>query len=689
MTRWRAYFGWEFPGAAGEAKVVNDPQRGPCLRGSFKFTAESRYAGIQWQGELPQASAIGFWVKLARRDRGLVRVRDATGQEHLGGFRAVPGRWTHVQVKLVPDSFGAHWGGANDGRLHFPLQAVLIGVNRGPDEAEMYLSTLYAVVPAVQPSQRWGISVTTEPAMGVAFRGERARWTARVVNRVPEPGRCRLQVQAQAMGRKPRILTDQLVKFSQPSDWSRRAPATIQVSGSLPTDRLQYACLRARVLDDRGEVLASAIGALAVVPRPRHYGRPDPQCYFGLQMGVDFAVAERLGAKAIRSAPGWRWAEPRPGFMRWQDYLDKAVLPALERHMEVLLTLQAIAPGWAAWQVEGKPKLRNLPDPNRLEAYERFVKAVAQRYRGRLAAIEIQNEPDLTCLSHPGLSFEEGVDYYVRLLEAGRRGAKAGDPELPVAGLDVSGGDFDRDLRFTAAVLERAADQLDLFTGHPYASPRYFGPDARALWPIANRMAEKCAAALDLLVKHGRPRRMWIGELGWGLDTSVDPLSRYSLDFAACIARALIVGRSVPGVEKFLYFTMLGCNEQGHEYGLFRGRPPYPLPAAAAYATCAYLLHHARPIELVEAGEGMWRASFHAPERKELVVAWWNAGSSCTLSLPAQAPAGQWLDAFGRRLRPAGGKVQVGRLPVYWALPAARVGLRPRFLANMKAEPDE
>ena len=71
------------------------------------------------------------------------------------------------------------------------------------------------------------------------------------------------------------------------------------------------------------------------------------------------------------------------------------------------------------------------------------------------------------------------------------------------------GGDFETGLRYTGAVLDKAADLLDLYTGHPYASPRYFGPGNNLKWPIQNRMAEKCVEALELFESHGRPRRMW------------------------------------------------------------------------------------------------------------------------------------------------------------------------------------
>ena len=63
------------------------------------------------------------------------------------------------------------------------------------------------------------------------------------------------------------------------------------------------------------------------------------------------------------------------------------------------------------------------------------MQAVATRYKGQLGAIEIQNEPDLTCSWQPGLPFEEGVETYVRMLKAGWEGAKAGDLNVKVAGI--------------------------------------------------------------------------------------------------------------------------------------------------------------------------------------------------------------------------------------------------------------
>ncbi len=681
LSSWRTNVGGEFPGARGSLEPATDAQRGPCLRGTFEFTGDSRYAGMEWSGEIPRGHKIGFWVKLTDRDSGMLRIRDATDQEHAGGYTATRGEWTQVEVELLPESFPGHWHGADDGKFYYPLRGVLIAVGRGPDRAEMLVSQPYVVTDEVEPADRWRLSIEPRPRSGVALRGGAVEYTVHVLNRLREPADATVGVETQTV-------TDAL---GAPGPAIAQPPQRLTVGGwsevlvpyRLPGDKLGYWCVRA-TLTGAGATIGPVVSGLVVVPRPLHYGKPAPDCYFGLQSVPDMEAAERLGCKAVRLAPGWRWAERAPGLIMFEEYLDPQVLGALDHHMQVLLTLQAFAPGWAAWRVEGKPKLADLPAPDKLHGFQQFTRLVAERYRGRLAAAEIQNEPDLTCWVHPGLSFDEGVDYYVRLLRAGHSGVKTGDPGLAVAGIDVSGGDFDADLRFTRAVLDRAANLLDVYTGHPYASPRYFGPGLKPVWPIANRMAEKCVSALDLLAQYGRPRRMWIGELGWGLDNTADPLSPSSLDFAACIARALIVGKTVPGVEKMLYFTLQGCNEGGSEYGLLRGSPSYPLPAALAYATCAYVLHPSDPGELASVAGDLWRASFASPQRDQLIVAWWSQGDGVTITLPTGAPEGRWLDSFCQVLRPTGGQVKVGRLPVYWILPLAQVGPRPAFLARAR-----
>jgi hypothetical protein len=331
--------------------------------------------------------------------------------------------------------------------------------------------------------------------------------------------------------------------------------------------------------------------------------------------------------------------------------------------------LQPRPPEWAAWQVAQRPVLAGYPAPEHTAAWQRFVHAVADRYRGKLAGIEIENEPDLSEWLQPKLPLEEAVAIYARLLTAGWKGVKEADPNCPVAGLGVSEADFFGGLKFCRAVLKKSEKRPDLFTGHPYASPRYFGPGQKPVLPEQNRLPNLCRSALDMLGEAGLPRRMWIGELGWALHTSCPVLSKESTQFAGCVAQALILGRTVPGVAKFLYFTQFGMNEGGYESGVLRGNPRYPLPAACAYATCARMLAHARPVGPLALGPRVagWRFEAEQPDRA-LVVIWCRDGM-----LPFHGklpPGGEAWTSFGRTIEhDRAVQAELGPLPVYFTAP--------------------
>jgi hypothetical protein len=453
-TGWATDNGGEFPGARATMRVAQDDERGPCLEGHFEFGGDSRYSGLRWHGEVPRAKAVGFWVKLMDRAGGSLRIRDATDQELLGGFSAEQGKWVNVEVPLEPGGFPNHWSGVNDGQFHFPLQRVLIAVSRGPDQGTIRISNLYVVMDESKPEERWQLTIQPGVPTGVAFRGEKAEYTAHVLNRCEHAAKCQVFVESQALTGEPRQVGSWPLLFN---GWQQQ-----DITFSLPTKDLGYWKLTGRLTDAEAGELPPSLSGLVVVPQARHYGEWAHECYFGMQSIPDMEAAERLGCKAMRTAPGWRWGEARPGDSYLREYLDGAVAGAYEHHMDILATLQFFAPGWVAWQVEGRPKLADLPDPSRFDEVTRFARVATEVFAGRATAIEIQNEPDLTCWMHPEMSFEEGVDYYVKLLRASREGIRAVDPSIPVAGLDVSGGDFDTGLRYTRAVLEKGAAYLDL-----------------------------------------------------------------------------------------------------------------------------------------------------------------------------------------------------------------------------------
>ena len=149
--------------------------------------------------------------------------------------------------------------------------------------------------------------------------------------------------------------------------------------------------------------------------------------------------------------------------------------------------------------------------------------------------------------------------------------------------------------------------------------------------------------------------------------------------------QSMICAKSVPGVEKYLHFTQHGCNERGYVYGLARGDPGYPLPAAVAYAAAAHTLNATEPLTLARVDGGVWRAAFACRSRCELVVAWWADTKGQAVELPPTAPLGKWRDSLFQTLEPVDRRVPVGRLPIYCAWPLPKDAGEPEFLAQVRA----
>jgi len=674
---WSPVTGGEFPGASSELSLHQDPEAGASVQADVTFTADSRYAGAQWRGSVPEGSVIGFRAWTSHAGHLDVRLLDATGQWFMQGQGGKGGQWNDVRITLA-GPFSNHWGGTNDGVLHFPIRQVLIAVPRRPDQQSLRIQKLHVVVDGIPAEDRWAFLWTPGGASGVAFVDEPVAYGLRLVNRTGAEQTAKLTIATETVdGERIEKLTE-----------TRTVPGFGDTTWDLPlaTDQLGYRVIRA-TLDGSP---AAGVTGLAVVPQPRHYGQWAPEAYFGMQHIGDMECTERLGAKAVRQFLFWRYSEGTQGTIRFETpFMDGMVDSCSAHKMQLLLTVCLTSPSWNRWERADKPKAVALPDPARADEYAGFVQAIAGRYADRdyLTAIEVENEPDLTCVRNPELTLDEGTDYYVTMLRAGAAGAKAGKPNVMVAGSGVSGGDMDRPLPFTTMVYDKAGEIIDLLAAHPYASPRNFGPGQHPKWPKANREAEKCEEALAMLEAHGKPRRMWIGELGWALKAEADPLSRYSLDYSACVAQSMVTAKSVPGVERYLHFTQRGANESGYEYGLLRGDPSWPLPAAVMYSAAAWFLEDTRPVERREIGDKLRVATFAHAGRNELIAVFMADDEAQAVQLPPGAPAGRWVDSLFRELRPDNGKVPVGTMPVYWTTPLNAEAPQPDFWSRVQQVP--
>lgn len=91
----------------------------------------------------------------------------------------------------------------------------------------------------------------------------------------------------------------------------------------------------------------------------------------------------------------WPNLEPVKG--QWHfETLDKYVALAAEHHVGLLLPL-GLSPGWASARPLEKSTYRpgNAAEPRNMEDWRTYVSTVVRRYKGRIEAYEIWNEPNL------------------------------------------------------------------------------------------------------------------------------------------------------------------------------------------------------------------------------------------------------------------------------------------------------
>ena len=110
------WHGAEFPGATGRLEVAAHE-----LRLHYDFTKGGHYVAANFPTpERPVAKKIAFEADVPESTEVTVRVTDATGQTFQKRFSGdTDGEWDGFA--FYPESLGAHWGGANDGKFHQPL----------------------------------------------------------------------------------------------------------------------------------------------------------------------------------------------------------------------------------------------------------------------------------------------------------------------------------------------------------------------------------------------------------------------------------------------------------------------------------------------------------------------------------------------------------------------------------------
>ncbi|MBA3303983.1 MAG: cellulase family glycosylhydrolase [Acidimicrobiia bacterium] len=288
-------------------------------------------------------------------------------------------------------------------------------------------------------------------------------------------------------------------------------------------------------------------------------------------------VLDRMGAAGVgwlRIDVGWEALEERgPGQpSEWYlSRLDETLEAARTRRMQVLVTLWATP----AWANGGQSRAVPPSDPNQ---YARVAGWLASRYRDRVSAWEIWNEPNSSDF------FAGDAATYVRLLRPAHAAIDAADPDTKV----VLGGPSYNDTEWLEQVYRAGArESFDVMATHPYLGPSDMPPetpDDGSPWTLLH-----VARVQALMAAHGDGSKpIWFTEFGWsthanGSDTKPWQRGVSPTVQADYLVRTLeLLRRQLPQVSHVFWYTARDRDDSDvhtNGYGLLtvdlRAKPAY------------------------------------------------------------------------------------------------------------------
>ena len=464
-----------------------------------------------------------------------IRVTDATGQTFQEDVPAAYDTWVRHE-KTMSARWTLHFGGAKDGVMHHPIRdfrVLVLGKGKGEVAIRDVVFRERPSGPVPVVALRADISGAEPPtALDVEVKAAEGAF---------DGGRLAIAWEDWDGGR---IADADLVAPALASGQTWRASVPY---AKRPAGRNVILCCAKLV---SGEVEREVEGPAWVAPLPKRPAdvRPSPELPWGTGIYLQrwggsakaFEQMERLAAAAADAGIAWLreqivWCQiERPDGLDFSKY-DR-IMDIVGRHGFHLCML---------FGALGREHANT--DPDFPELYCKALRQAVRRYRGRIEAWEICNEPNLPWPMDP-----RWVENYRRLLSMATKVVHEEDPSARTVGCSASG----LGIGFIKSCAGETFDDVSL---HPY---RRFVDDRLFLHDLANVYAA------------GNGRQMWLTEIGWhtsapgffGMKDKERPVSQQ--DFAARMARAHMVAAAAPGVKAVFGYDFVddGVLAAGYEY---------------------------------------------------------------------------------------------------------------------------
>lgn len=372
--------------------------------------------------------------------------------------------------------------------------------------------------------------------------------------------------------------------------------------------------------------------------------KPIPDTYFGLNVnhmhdGPGFLwPALQFGAyRTWDSGVIWPQINPQKGVYNW-SWIDRDVEQAQLHHAKFLFTLGQ-TPTWASSDPTSHGVYGggfNMP-PSKISFWDDFIRAVVTRFKGRIEAYEIWNEPDIPDF------YDDTPASLAKLEQAAAPLIHSIDPKALVAIPPMSGGNSLSALGWLDAYLAAGGGKgCDVMAYHFYNYP-------------AEQDIPAMSAFKVILKKYGLERKpIWITENGGNFKgddiKAVELLSReYLLDWALGAQRLYLYA-----YDNDTYIGMDHYGQPGGAAELDR--------SGVAYKEVRRWLLHSVMLSIQQNDQGVWTCKLKRPGGIAWVV--WSVAGGKSFRIPDDWKVGKSWDLTGA-IRPLTGRtIRISGAPI-------------------------
>jgi hypothetical protein len=355
------------------------------------------------------------------------------------------------------------------------------------------------------------------------------------------------------------------------------------------------------------------------------------------------------------AVPTWRlwesqveWPDLEPTRGQWSFYiLDKHVAMAEEHNTEILLPL-ATTPQWASAHPDvqsGWQKPGFTSEPADMNDWRTYVRQVVTRYKGRIFAYEIWNEPNLR-------QFWIGdTDQLVAMTKDAHDIIKSIDPAAILVSPSATTGSG---ISWLADFLSKGGGRyVDVIGYHFYVYPR----PPEAVLPLIERVKQTMK---DYGVEN---KPIWDTEIGWA-----EPKPFPSDELAAAyLARSFILSWA-DGIQRVYWYVWDNHSWVSIETTALDNKSL--LPAGQAYDTIQKWLVGASMDTCNESSSHIWTCQLHRGDESQWMV-WTLDDAEKTFSLPSSWHAQGVTPLLGESQKINGSSILISEVPV---LVAAKAG---------------